>query len=66
MICQNLVECRPSGTLFGDLKAGSRTVAAGAKMQGEVESGWKGARPAPPDERDPAVTARPGRDPAGR
>ena len=30
-----------SGTLIGDLKAGSLTVAAGSKMRGKVEFGWK-------------------------
>jgi len=27
--------------LIGDLKAGSLTVAAGSKMRGKVEFGWK-------------------------
>jgi cytoskeletal protein CcmA (bactofilin family) len=35
------VEFRESGTLIGDLKAGSLTVAAGSKMRGKVEFGWK-------------------------
>ena len=29
-----------SGVLTGDLKAGSITVAAGARMRGQVEFGW--------------------------
>jgi cytoskeletal protein CcmA (bactofilin family) len=35
------VELRESGVLVGDLKAGSLTVAAGSKMRGNVEFGWK-------------------------
>ncbi len=35
------VELRESGTIIGDLKAGSLTVAAGSKMRGKVEFGWK-------------------------
>ncbi len=35
------VEFKESGTLIGDLKAGSLTVAAGSKMRGKVEFGWK-------------------------
>lgn len=35
------VELKESGTLIGDLKAGSLTVAAGSKMRGKVEFGWK-------------------------
>jgi cytoskeletal protein CcmA (bactofilin family) len=35
------VEFKESGTLIGDLKAGSLTVAAGSKMRGRVEFGWK-------------------------
>jgi cytoskeletal protein CcmA (bactofilin family) len=35
------VELRDSGVLVGDLKAGSLTVAAGSKMRGNVEFGWK-------------------------
>jgi cytoskeletal protein CcmA (bactofilin family) len=35
------VELRESGVLVGDLKAGSLTVAAGSKMRGKVEFGWK-------------------------
>jgi len=31
-----------SGTLIGDLKAGSLTVAAGSRMRGKVEFGWDG------------------------
>ena len=35
------VEFKESGVLIGDLKAGSLTVAAGSKMRGKVEFGWK-------------------------
>ncbi len=35
------VEFKESGSLIGDLKAGSLTVAAGSKMRGNVEFGWK-------------------------
>ncbi len=35
------VELRESGVLVGDLQAGSLTVAAGSKMRGQVEFGWK-------------------------
>ena len=35
------VELHDSGVLVGDLKAGSLTVAAGSKMRGKVEFGWK-------------------------
>jgi cytoskeletal protein CcmA (bactofilin family) len=37
----SLIEFKESGTLVGDLKAGSLTVAAGSKMRGKVEFGWK-------------------------
>jgi len=36
-----LIEFKESGTLVGDLKAGSLTVVAGSKMRGRVEFGWK-------------------------
>jgi hypothetical protein len=35
------VEFKESGTLVGDLKAGSLIVAAGSRMRGKVEFGWK-------------------------
>ena len=35
------VELQDSGRLIGDLKAGILTVAAGSKMRGKVEFGWK-------------------------
>ena len=41
IICTSRVEFKESGTLIGDLKAGSLTVAAGSKMRGKVEFGWK-------------------------
>jgi cytoskeletal protein CcmA (bactofilin family) len=36
------VELLETGTLSGDLKAGSLTVAAGSRMRGRVEFGWEG------------------------
>src|SRR6266542_3435009 len=41
IVSTSLIEFRESGTLVGDLKAGSLTVAAGSKMRGKVEFGWK-------------------------
>jgi cytoskeletal protein CcmA (bactofilin family) len=41
LIANSRVEFKESGTLIGDLKAGSLTVAAGSKMRGKVEFGWK-------------------------
>jgi cytoskeletal protein CcmA (bactofilin family) len=41
IISTSRVEFKESGTLIGDLKAGSLTVAAGSKMRGKVEFGWK-------------------------
>ena len=41
IIASSRVEFKESGTLVGDLKAGSLTVAAGSKMRGKVEFGWK-------------------------
>jgi cytoskeletal protein CcmA (bactofilin family) len=41
IISTSLTEFKASGTLIGDLKAGSLTVAAGSKMRGKVEFGWK-------------------------
>jgi cytoskeletal protein CcmA (bactofilin family) len=41
IVSTSLIEFRESGTLIGDLKAGSLTVAAGSKMRGKVEFGWK-------------------------
>ncbi len=35
------VELVDSGAVNGDVKAGSLTVAAGARMRGQVEFGWK-------------------------
>jgi len=42
------VELLPTGIVIGDLKAGSLTVAAGARMRGHAEFGWddgKGSKP---------------------
>ena len=36
------VELMASGTITGDLKAGSLTVAAGSRMRGRAEFGWEG------------------------
>jgi cytoskeletal protein CcmA (bactofilin family) len=41
IVAKARVEFKESGTLIGDLKAGSLTVAAGSKMRGKVEFGWK-------------------------
>ncbi len=41
IVARSRVEFKESGTLIGDLKAGSLTVAAGSKMRGKVEFGWK-------------------------
>ncbi len=41
IVATSRVEMRESGTLVGDLKAGSLTVVAGSKMRGKVEFGWK-------------------------
>lgn len=41
IISSSRVEFKESGTLIGDLKAGSLTVVAGSKMRGKVEFGWK-------------------------
>ena len=35
------VQLLQSGTLIGDVKAGSLTVAAGSRMRGKVEFGWE-------------------------
>jgi len=52
IISSSRVEFKESGTLIGDLKAGSLTVAAGSKMGGKVEFGWKEGEieDAPPSE----------------
>jgi cytoskeletal protein CcmA (bactofilin family) len=41
IIASDRVEFKESGTLIGDVKAASLTVAAGSKMRGKVEFGWK-------------------------
>lgn len=38
------VELVQSGSLTGDLKAGSLSVAAGARMRGNVDFGWEGTK----------------------
>jgi cytoskeletal protein CcmA (bactofilin family) len=52
LVANSRVEFKESGTLVGDLKAGSLTVAAGSKMRGKVEFGWKEGEiePTPPGE----------------
>ena len=52
IVSTSRVEFKESGTLIGDLKAGSLTVAAGSKMRGKVEFGWKEGEieDAPPSE----------------
>jgi cytoskeletal protein CcmA (bactofilin family) len=56
IVSQSRVELRESGALIGDLKAGSLTVAAGSKMRGQVEFGWKEGEIDRPD----ATGAKPG------
>ena len=34
------VELQPTGMIVGDVKAGSLTVAAGARMRGQADFGW--------------------------
>ncbi len=41
IVANSRVEFKETGTLIGDLKAGSLAVAAGSKMRGKVEFGWK-------------------------
>jgi cytoskeletal protein CcmA (bactofilin family) len=41
VVSSSLIEFKESGTLVGDLKAGSLIVVAGSKMRGRVEFGWK-------------------------
>ena len=41
------VELSQTGVLIGDLKAGSLTVAAGARMRGNVEFGWDDGKGSP-------------------
>ncbi len=39
------VEVLDGGSIVGDVKAGSITVAAGSRMHGHVEFGWDGEKP---------------------
>jgi len=41
LVATSRIEFRESGVLIGDLKADTLTVAAGSKMRGKVEFGWK-------------------------
>ena len=43
------VELQQSSVLMGDVKAGTLTVAAGARIRGNVECGWDGDAPAKDD-----------------
>jgi|SRR5436309_9875641 len=60
IVAGSRVEFKESGTLIGDLKAGSLTVAAGSKMRGKVEFGWKEGEleTAPPSEGTSSAHAR--------
>jgi cytoskeletal protein CcmA (bactofilin family) len=48
VIARSQVQLLESGTLIGDLKAGSLTVAAGSRMRGKVEFGWDEREGGPP------------------
>jgi cytoskeletal protein CcmA (bactofilin family) len=41
IVAKQRVDLQESGALIGDVKAESLTVAAGSKMRGNVEFGWK-------------------------
>ena len=41
IVASSRVEFKESGTLIGDVKAGSVVVSAGSKMRGKMEFGWK-------------------------
>ncbi|EQD66794.1 protein containing DUF583 [mine drainage metagenome] len=43
------VDLREGGRIEGDIKAGSFTVASGARMRGKVEFGWNGGADADAD-----------------
>ena len=51
------VELLDSAVLTGDLKAGSLTVAAGAKIRGHIESGWGDGTDAPKGGKDTGAKA---------
>lgn len=51
------VELLDSAVLTGDLKAGSLTVAAGAKIRGHIESGWGDGTDVPKGGRDKGAKA---------
>ncbi len=48
------VELMPGGSLTGDVKSASMSVAAGAKMRGQADFGWEDSKPA----RTPATQKR--------
>jgi cytoskeletal protein CcmA (bactofilin family) len=43
-----LVDLLQSGVVIGDVKAGSLSVAAGARLRGQAEFGWDDAKPGKP------------------
>ena len=51
IIAASRVELKETGSLIGDVTAGSLTVAAGSKMRGNVEFGWKDGEGLPPKDR---------------
>ena len=55
IIAASRVELNDSGTLIGDVKAGSVTVSAGSRMRGRMEFGWKEGEgePGPPENGSP-------------
>jgi len=55
IIAASRVELNDSGTLIGDVKAGSVTVSAGSRMRGRMEFGWKEGEgePGPPESGSP-------------
>jgi cytoskeletal protein CcmA (bactofilin family) len=50
------VELLETAVLIGDLKAGTLTVAAGAKIRGHVDCGWEGTSAPKPDAKAEART----------
>jgi cytoskeletal protein CcmA (bactofilin family) len=55
IIAASRVELNDSGTLIGDVKAGTVTVSAGSRMRGRMEFGWKEGEgePGPPENGSP-------------
>jgi cytoskeletal protein CcmA (bactofilin family) len=50
------VELQQGGVITGDVKAGSLTVAAGARMRGNVEFGWEDSGTGKVSDLKPAAT----------